>query len=386
MILTWLFPPSTGGIEANAYRLAKNLSEKNNVSVFTAGKKYKGEEKEGFRVFRVQEMDPAGLKAKGYATLFNRMKNVLKNEHIDVVLSYNLSCLSTTFSKTLISAIEGSGVPLIEYCGDARYKNLNKNLVNEFKQILAVSNFVRDRLIKIGYDKRRVRTVYNGVPTELFDSKKYSKNKSLEMFGLPKNKKIIVFPSRAIRGNGQFNRQKGFLTIINSLKEVRNRTKIDFVVVFPMVVGRKDKNPLGEKNLAKLKLKLKKNGLDDNVIFIERRIPVEEMPFLYKTADIVLTPSVNEALGTVFLESLSMGIPAIGAKSGGIPEVIVNRKTGFTIKPGDSKDLAKKIVKLLDNEKLRSRMGKNSRKRALKVFHYEKMVCKLKKIFRKAVK
>ena len=386
MILTWLFPPSTGGIETNTYRLAKSMSKKNNVSVFTVGRHYNKEEEEPFKIFRSKRMDPSKLQSKDRLILSDDMKKVLENEKIDVVLSHNLSCLPTMFSKTLIRTVKEKNIPMIEFCGDARYKSLNKKLTKEFRQVLAVSNFVRKRLIEIGYDSKRVKTFHTGVPTGLFDSNKYDKVECKKEFGFPKNKKIILFPSRSIRGNGQFNRQKGFFTVLNSIKNIKKNAKDDFAIVFPAVVGRKDKNIKGKKNLAKLKLRIKKEGIAENVIFINKRISLEEMPSLYKSADIVVTPSVNEALGMVFLESLSMGVPAIGAKSGGIPESIVNGKTGFVIKPGDSKDLSKKIIKLLNNEKLRKKMGKASRTRALKVFSYEKMIKKLEKIIRKTIK
>jgi len=314
------------------------------------------------------------------------MEGVLKDRKIDVVISHNLACLPTKFSKTLIRASEKCEVPLVEYCGDARYKNLNKALIGSFSEVLTVSNFVRKRMIEIGYDRKRVKTLHIGIPTELFDASKYSRIKSRKMFGLPANKKIVLFPSRAIRCNGEFNRQKGFLTIISSLRDIAARMGGDFIVVFPAVVGRKNKNRKANENLARLKLRLKKDGVEDNVFFIERRISADEMPFLYKAADIVLTPSVDEALGTVFLEALSMGVPAIGAKSGGIPEIIVKGKTGFLIKYGDSKGLAKKIVKLLSNDKLRKKMSVNSRKRAVKVFGYDKMIKKIEKIIRQVSK
>lgn len=387
MILTWLFPPSTGGIETNTYRLAKSLSCSHNVSVFTGGKSYPGEKNETFDIFRVKKMgEPRSLEFKDYPVLSKEMEGVLKDRKIDVVISHNLACLPTKFSKTLIRASEKCEVPLVEYCGDARYKNLNKALIGSFSEVLTVSNFVRKRMIEIGYDRKRVKTLHIGIPTELFDASKYSRIKSRKMFGLPANKKIVLFPSRAIRCNGEFNRQKGFLTIISSLRDIAARMGGDFIVVFPAVVGRKNKNRKANENLARLKLRLKKDGVEDNVFFIERRISADEMPFLYKAADIVLTPSVDEALGTVFLEALSMGVPAIGAKSGGIPEIIVKGKTGFLIKYGDSKGLAKKIVKLLSNDKLRKKMSVNSRKRAVKVFGYDKMIKKIEKIIRQVSK
>ncbi len=55
------------------------------------------------------------------------------------------------------------------------------------------------------------------------------------------DKKNYLFPSRSIRGNGQFNRQKGFFTVLNSIKNIKRMLKMILRLFFPLLLGEKDK-------------------------------------------------------------------------------------------------------------------------------------------------
>ena len=55
----------------------------------------------------------------------------------------------------------------------------------------------------------------------------------------------------------------------------------------------------------------------------------EELAAAFASADVFVMPSRTETLGLVVLEAMSSGLPVVGARAGGIPEMIVDRKTGF---------------------------------------------------------
>jgi galacturonosyltransferase len=87
-------------------------------------------------------------------------------------------------------------------------------------------------------------------------------------------------------------------------------------------------------------------------------------------------------LGRVAIEAGYYSKPVICSNRGGLPEIIVNGKTGFVFDPDLKNDLADKIekfIKLSSKEKLA--MGLNARERVLKVFNVETMVNKIKKIY-----
>jgi glycosyltransferase involved in cell wall biosynthesis len=92
------------------------------------------------------------------------------------------------------------------------------------------------------------------------------------------------------------------------------------------------------------------------------RVTHDSMHTLYRAADLVVVPSVGpEALSRVPLEAAAAGRPTVGTRAGGIPEEIVDGETGLVVERDDPEVLAKAILRLVENEELRLRLGENAR-------------------------
>ncbi|XP_011047421.1 PREDICTED: uncharacterized protein LOC105141768 isoform X3 [Populus euphratica] len=90
----------------------------------------------------------------------------------------------------------------------------------------------------------------------------------------------------------------------------------------------------------------------------------EELSQAYASGDVFVMPSESETLGLVVLEAMSSGIPVVGVRAGGIPDIIppeLDGKTGFLFNPGDLDDCLSKLKPLLDNQELRETIGKAAR-------------------------
>lgn len=90
----------------------------------------------------------------------------------------------------------------------------------------------------------------------------------------------------------------------------------------------------------------------------------EELSQAYASGDIFVMPSESETLGLVVLEAMSSGIPVVGARAGGIPDIIPadqEGKTGFLFNPGDLDDCLTKLGPLLQNKEMRETIGKAAR-------------------------
>ena len=75
----------------------------------------------------------------------------------------------------------------------------------------------------------------------------------------------------------------------------------------------------------------------------------EDLPSLYRNAAITVLPSVNEAFGLVILESLASGTPVVGTRSGGIPGILNDPKTGILFEEGDGpEELCNTLLKGLE--------------------------------------
>jgi len=87
----------------------------------------------------------------------------------------------------------------------------------------------------------------------------------------------------------------------------------------------------------------------------------EELSQAYASADVFLMPSLSETLGFVVLESMASGVPVVGARAGGIPDLIDHERTSFLVEPNSVDEMVRYTKILLEDTKLRTRLGKAAR-------------------------
>ncbi len=88
----------------------------------------------------------------------------------------------------------------------------------------------------------------------------------------------------------------------------------------------------------------------------------EELAAAYASADVFAFPSDTETLGFVAMEAMASGVPPVGARAGGIPDVIDDGRTGLMFTPGDLGELTEKLGVLLFDASLRARLGTAARR------------------------
>jgi glycosyltransferase involved in cell wall biosynthesis len=84
---------------------------------------------------------------------------------------------------------------------------------------------------------------------------------------------------------------------------------------------------------------------------------IEDVASLQYQASIYVQPSIHEALGLALQEAIFRGCPAIGARAGGIPEVIDEGVTGLLVPPSDVEAMAGALRQLITQPGLRERFG-----------------------------
>ena len=77
----------------------------------------------------------------------------------------------------------------------------------------------------------------------------------------------------------------------------------------------------------------------------------------WRTADIFVFPTLNEAFGLVLLEAMEHGLPCVGTDEGGINDIIENGRSGFIVPSGNAESLSESIGKLLNDSCMRENMG-----------------------------
>ncbi len=121
-------------------------------------------------------------------------------------------------------------------------------------------------------------------------------------------------------------------------------------------------------------------GLDDSIDFLGWTDDVGER---MRRWDIYVQPSIAEGFGLSVLEAMAAGLPVVAAKSGGMPEVVIDGETGILVPPGDPKALAGAIAKLARDRDLRLALGKAGRERAMREFAIAYEVRAIESIYQK---
>ncbi len=83
----------------------------------------------------------------------------------------------------------------------------------------------------------------------------------------------------------------------------------------------------------------------------------------FKNADIFVHPTLEDCVPLVILEAMQYSLPIISTFEGGVPDLIIDGKTGYIVPKNNVDDLVEKIEKLIKSSKLREKLGRASRKK-----------------------
>jgi len=136
--------------------------------------------------------------------------------------------------------------------------------------------------------------------------------------------------------------------------------------------------------LAPLKALAKKLGVTQRVRFLTD-VPDADLPALYNlaTAYVGLSRQAGldvEGFGISFAEAAACGLPVIGARSGGIPDVVADGETGLLVNAERPDEVVAAIAKLLKDGKLAGRLGKEGRSRVEKFQNWDRVTRDLRAI------
>jgi glycosyltransferase involved in cell wall biosynthesis len=90
----------------------------------------------------------------------------------------------------------------------------------------------------------------------------------------------------------------------------------------------------------------------------------EDLAAAYASADIFVFPSSTETLGLVTIEAMSAGLPVVGARRGGTPDLVLEGETGHLFDPDAPGDLERALLILVGDPAERQREGQAARRRA----------------------
>ena len=233
--------------------------------------------------------------------------------------------------------------------------------------IIAGSNFIfshiKENYSKYLSNKKKFLVIFRGINTDYFNPKKIKesdKNLLKKKWNITDEKKIILLPGRLTEWKGQ----EMFIEAISLLK--KNLPELEFIAV---ILGSDQGRKIYKKKLIRL---VEQHRLSGNVIFVDH---LELMPIAYEISNVIVSSSIEpEAFGRVSVEAQSMEKPIVASNIGGSNETIINDKTGFLFKAGDSKNLSEKLKEVLNLSELTlNGIGAEGRKNIIAKFNVEKM-------------
>lgn len=311
--------------------------------------------------------------------LEEQLEEIYKRFKPDIVYGHNLTYSFNPNTTKIINEFFKEKCPIIEHAHHAYIKK--KEVVSEtlnlhWDKVITVSKFAHNRIIAVMKDKSSAEMIKNGVDLDIFTPKE--RKEELKNLGVY-NKHIFLFPSRPVRiSTGEIGEQKQLRTVFKALSILKKNSFNDFCLITANF-GSCHNNKESEIKESFNKELINYN-LQDNVKVFPRDLEYEEMPYFYSLGDVVLFPALNESFGLVALEGMATGVPVIGAKSGGVEEIIENKKTGVLINPEDEEDLADKIEELISNKELYKTIRENGLKE-VEEYNIKSYIEKIRKIW-----
>jgi len=234
-----------------------------------------------------------------------------------------------------------------------------KNIYRRADRIQSISNFLKERAIKYGY-KGKIELVPNGVDAINFNNNSTAEERASlrNKIGLKSDDKVLISASRLVKKNG-------LDILIKSIKDLN-------VKVIILGTGKQE---------SKLKALAQELGLRDKVLFLGH-VGHKNLPCYLKASDIFIRPSRSEGLGTAFLEAMSVGLPIIATRVGGIPDFLIEKETGLFCELNNPRDLREKIELLLKDKELREKLIINGRNLVLENYNWESISQKINRILK----
>jgi glycosyltransferase involved in cell wall biosynthesis len=358
-MITPEFPPKIGGLGGYVHKLSKEMIKRGHeVVVITRGswEGLKTARVDGIEVYRVPYIHVYPLLLHTHQIFQNMILKQLRSE-LDLVHVHHPICppINTTLPVivTLHASVGSGSIESQNFYSSGRIprplfslmrsyvKASERRMLERADCITTVSNALVNELHSLhGLDATSIRVLGNGVDTDVFEPGKAK----------PNDKTVLY--------TGHLAYNKGLIDLVEAARHVLHiYPDVSFVLT-----GR---GPI-ERELRGMIARMNMTNNFRFVGFVERSTLIE----LYQNATVYVFPSYYEGLPTSVLEAMACGTPVVASAIDGIPEVVIDGKNGFTVPVKNPKAIANAIVRLLEDEELRERIGRTARQTILDRFSW----------------
>lgn len=338
--------------------------------------RHKVSESEGIESYGIFEGDSKVSEA--LFTLFgvvgDNFDNILEGKNIrllhahfapDAVLAMSIA---ERMDLPLIATCHGSDVTISDTdifasrkISGWRYLLQRKSLFTNCSKFIAVSDFLRRKMIERGFPSSKVVRHYIGIDTDKFTP--------------PLRRSSGEFERPYILSVARHSDVKGLDTLIEAFGKVSDRHPTVRLI------------QIGDGSLTtKLKQHAELIGINNRIEFVGPKSSSEVLKYMQNSRLLVLSSrksktGAEESFGLVLLEAASCGIPVVGTRVGGVPEAIADNENGFVVPADDPTSLAQAIDLVLSNSDLAVSMGRRGIEFARDNFSLSAQTRKLEEIY-----
>jgi len=290
------------------------------------------------------------------------LSRLMRKEKIKILHTHGY--FGSTFGR--LAAIMAQ-VPVVITHVHSTYYGYNKRniLIERFlsfftDKIVCVSEAVQKFVLEVeGINEKKTLVIYNGV--EEPNTYETELNANRKSFGIS-DSDIVVITVASLTPH------KGHSVLIDAMHVLTQ----EYQNLRLLIVGDGHlRNDLAEH--------VKGLELTRNVVFTGLR---KDICSLLRLSDIFVLPSLErEGLGMVIIEAMACGLPVIGTRLGGIPEVIEENINGFLVTPENPEELAAAMEKLISDKTARTGMGRAGRKIFEEKFTVAKMIENIESLY-----
>ena len=268
----------------------------------------------------------------------------LASTMVDVIINHDLDLLHVHYAiphasaaymaKQIVKKKNGRDVPVITTLHgtditlvgrDKTYEPVVTFSINESDAITAVSDNLKEETYKHFAITKEIDVIHNFVDVTRFSKKPID---AFRRVIAPNGEKILLHASN-------FREVKRVDDVIKVFAQVRKK-----ITAKLMMVGDGPERHMAEELARKL-------GVDEDVRFVGKQ---EQMEDILAVSDLFLLPSEYESFGLVALEAMASSVAVISSNAGGLAEINIEGKTGYTADVGDVATMSKRAIELLKDD------------------------------------
>jgi glycosyltransferase involved in cell wall biosynthesis len=240
----------------------------------------------------------------------------------------------------------------------------------QYHWIITPSQELADRTVEAGFPREQVSYIPNGVDTSRFRPDAALRAEMRRKLGVAESDVLILCARRLTPKNG-------VIDFAHSLRFLDSRCRNVVIAV----AGNSNEAHNHYENETLAAFRLCSAGRQARLL---GKIPNSDMHQVYVAADISVLPSLKEATSITGLESMACGVPIVGTRVGGIPDLVQHERTGLLVERGDPRAIAAALSRLIIAEEFRRELGSRARERAVQLFDWKSIAKRTREVYENA--